>query len=388
MRVRLRAKNSAQKPPRVDRAGSGRINGLSLITKGEALGHGFWIDETTLGQVETHADGAKGRWTHGNLCADGLGTHLGRYENGRREGDSVLADFVFSPTAKHLKPEGLSVDAPTYLMDLAERDPDAAGVSTVLGLDDFEVEKLSAEDLKAGKEPKKLARVKAMPRADFVADPAANPDGLFAGTPSELSEKATSALDEAAEIYGEERVRGFLASYLNGKAASASLSTPKPQEGTVDIEQLKKQHAEELAARDASIAALKGQIEASRAVEKARRQVEVDAYVASLKERAGKAQRPLAEAEVAKVVKLFEGGHDEAARIVGESLAEKSERLGAGPFERAGNGGSLAPNGELEAKKAEAAYLKAQLEEARWTVELSADGTRITKKTPPAKAGR
>lgn len=382
MRVRLRAKNSAQKPPRVDRAGSGRINGLSLITKGEALGHGFWIDETTLGQVETHADGAKGRWTHGNLCADGLGTHLGRYENGRREGDSVLADFVFSPTAKHLKPEGLSVDAPTYLMDLAERDPDAAGVSTVLGLDDFEVEKLSAEDLKAGKEPKKLARVKAMPRADFVADPAANPDGLFAGTPSELSEKATSALDEAAEIYGEERVRGFLASYLNGKAASASLSTPKPQEGTVDPKD------KEIADLKAQVSTLTDQAKKRDEADKARRQVDVDAYVSSLKERAGKAQRPLSEVDVAKVVKLFEGGHDEAARIVGESLAEKSERLGAGPFERAGNGGSLAPNGELEAKKAEAAYLKAQLEEARWTVELSADGTRITKKTPPAKAGR
>jgi len=216
MRVRLRAKNSAQKPPRVDRAGSGRINGLSLITKGEALGHDFWIDETTLDQVAEQAEGSKGRWTHGNLCADGLGTHLGRWENVQRLGDSVVGDFAFSPTAKSVKPEGLAVDAPAYLMDLAERDPDAAGVSTVLELDDFDVEELSDADKKAGKKPKRLARTKATPRADFVGDPAANPDGLFAGTPSELSERASTALDEAAERFGAERVRGFLASYLNG----------------------------------------------------------------------------------------------------------------------------------------------------------------------------
>lgn len=382
MRVRLRAKNSAQKPPRVDRAGSGRINGLSLITKGEALGHDFWIDETTLDQVADQAEGSKGRWTHGNLCADGLGTHLGRWQDVQRLGDSVVGDFVFSPTAKNVKPEGLSVDAPAYLMDLAERDPDAAGVSTVLELADFEVEKLSDEDKKAGKQAKRFARTKSTPRADFVGDPAANPDGLFAGTPSELSERAGKAIDEAAERFGAERVRGFLASYLNGKAATASLSTPKPQEGTVDPKD------KEIADLKAQVSTLTDQAKKRDEADKARRQVDVDAYVSSLKERAGKAQRPLSEVDVAKVVKLFEGGHDEAARIVGESLAEKSERLGAGPFERAGNGGSLAPNGELEAKKAEAAYLKAQLEEARWTVELSADGTRITKKTPPAKAGR
>ncbi len=387
MRVRLRAKNSATKPPRVDRAGPGRINGLSLITKGEALGHGFWIDETTLSQVAEQAEGSKGRWTHGNLCADGLGTHLGRWENVKQLGDSVVGDFAFSPTAKNVKPEGLSVDAPTYLMDLAERDPDAAGVSTVLELDAFALEELSEADKKAGKEPKRFARTKSTPRADFVGDPAANPDGLFAGTPSELSERASSALDEAAERFGAERVRGFLAAYLNGKAQTASLSTPRPQEGTVDIEQLKKQHAEELAARDASIAALKGQIEASRAVEKARRQVEVDAYVASLKERAGKAQRPLAEAEVAKVVKLFEGGHDEAARIVGDALAAKAEALGAGPFERATEGGTLSPSAP-HSLKAEIAHQAASLRDIGWTVELSADGTQITKRTPPNKAGR
>lgn len=386
MRVRLRAKNSPQKPPRVDRSGSGRINGLSLITKGEALGHDFWIDETTLDQVAEQAEGSKGRWTHGNLCADGLGTHLGRWENVKRLGDSVVGDFAFSPTAKNVKPEGLAVDAPAYLMDLAERDPDAAGVSTVLELADFDLEKLSEADKKAGKQPRRFARTKDTPRADFVGDPAANPEGLFAGTPSELSERATSALDEAAEKFGAERVRGFLASYLNGAAAMASLSA-KPKEGTVDIETLKKQHADELAARDASIAALKSQVDALKVAEVERRKADVESYVASLKERAGKAQKPLAEADVAKVVRLFEGGHDEAARTVGEALAAKAEALGAGPFERKSEGGPLAPSGELEAKKAETAYVAAQLREARWEVELSADGTRITKKTPP-KAGR
>lgn len=377
MRVRLRAKNSTQKPPRVDRSGSGRINGLSLITKGEALGHGFWIDDTTVDLVAEQAANGKGRWTHGNLCADGLGTHLGRWENVSRHGDSAVGDFAFSPTAKHVKPEGLSVDAPTYLMDLAERDPDAAGVSTVLELGDFELEKLSDADEKAGKEPKRFARPKAVPRADFVGDPAANPDGLFAGTPSELSERATSALEEAAERFGRERVRGFLAGYLNGQATSASLSKPQPQEGTVDPKD------KEIADLKAQVSTLTEQLGKRDEADKLRRQGENDAFLARLKERAAKAQKPLSEGEVAKVTKLFAAGHDEAARELGEAFAAKAEALGAGPFERATESAAgLAPKG-ADLKKQIAQHQAAQLRAAGWTVELSADGSEITKQTPP-----
>ena len=84
MRVRLRAKNSPQKPPRVDRSGSGRINGLSLITKGEALGHDFWIDETTLDQVAEQAEGARaaGRTGICALTASGLTSGAGRTSSG------------------------------------------------------------------------------------------------------------------------------------------------------------------------------------------------------------------------------------------------------------------------------------------------------------------
>lgn len=247
MRVRLRTKTPIEKPARVDRSGNGAILGASIIRKGEALGHGFWIDDTTLDQVAKLTENAAGRWTHGDACSDGLGTHLGRWKNVHREGDAVLGDFHFSALAKNVKPEGLAVDAPTYLMDAAEKEPEVVGVSAVLDIERFDDE----EEPEEGKEPKKLARLGKVPRADYVADPAANPEGLFAGTPSELAERYAVALSAATETHGRERVESFLRAYLGQRTQEVQ---------TVDIEALKKKHAEELAAKDTALTLLESTI--------------------------------------------------------------------------------------------------------------------------------
>ena len=366
-RVRLRTKSP--KPARVDRKGDGAILGASIITKGEALGHGFWIDEVTLDQVAKLAEGAAGRWTHGDMCADGLGSHLGRWKNVRREGDSVLGDFHFSPLAKNVKPEGLAVDAPTYLMDAAEKEPDVVGVSTVLDIERFDE---SEVDEDSDEEPKRLARPSKVPRADYVADPAANPDGLFAGTPSELAERYAVALSAATETHGRERVESFLRAYLGQQ-------TPTTTRDPMTLEELKKKHAEELAARDASIVALKATVSEFELAKAKREADEIDGYIASLKKDA--APNAIEEKKLEQVRTLLKAGHGDAARSFGSTLLAAAKAPGA-------TGGTVVDLSGSRDEQAESdGVIAANLREAGWKVELDAKG-RIVSKTPPQKAGR
>ncbi len=319
---------------RVDRAGAGKILGASLATKGPAIGHGFQLDDKSIDQIAKLAKGEPvGWWTH-CFGEDGLGAHLGRWTNPRREGEKAVGDFEFSATAKHVRPAGLSVDAATYLMDLAEQDPEAFGVSPFI---EFTLEPVD------GGLP--AARVTGLNRGDFTAFPAANPNGLLSARP--------------------------------------------PQEGSMDLETLKKENAALAAARDAQateLAALKAGLKAATEREAARRKAENEAFVAGLQARATAAQCPLSAEELGHVTVLLERGDDATAKIVGGLLVSRSEALGVKPGVTGQTLG--APNTATETQKAETAYLAAQLRESGWQVEVSTDGTQITKKTPPAKAGR
>lgn len=73
--------------------------------------------------------GLKSRFTHPGLSSDALGTHLGRVTNFRMDGDSIVrADLSFSDVAF----KGPKGDLATYVMDLAESDPQAIMSSLVL----------------------------------------------------------------------------------------------------------------------------------------------------------------------------------------------------------------------------------------------------------------
>jgi hypothetical protein len=344
---------------------------------GPALGHGFEIDSQAIDQVVALADGVAGRWTHGNLCADGLGTHLGRWSNVRREGSRAVGDFEFSAAARHVKPEGLSVDAPTYLMDLAESEPDMAGVSAVI---DFEaVDAEPDENADEDAEPKKLARISKVLRADYVADPAANANGLFSDSPSALAEQATGALQLAEERYGKERVSAFLRAHLGVNHTEVSMT----------IDEIKKQHAAELAARDAtqatqaaSIAALTATVAEFKAAETKRQADAIDGYIASLKSDA--APNAIDETKLGMVRTLLAAGHDEAAKAFGSTLLANAK---AGS-KLAGTVVLLGATGNTERLKADVAYQAEQLRAAGWAVSLSADGSQITSKTPPRAVGK
>ena len=179
--------------PKADRAGgmygAGLITGAAAITRGEALGHREWVDSFAVDQVielgNRSPKGIKVRFTHPGLSADGMGTQLGRMKNFRRDGDRAIGDIHFS-RASHKTPDG---DLATYVMDMADEDAEAFGMSIVFSSDD----KLEREFREGNKDADgnfkspddgnsrnyPHIRLGKLWASDVVDDPAANPAGLF-----------------------------------------------------------------------------------------------------------------------------------------------------------------------------------------------------------------
>jgi hypothetical protein len=169
--------------------GAGIIRKAAIVTRGEALGHGVWLDAEFLQQtaegINASAKGVKGRFTHPGLSSDGLGSFLGRAMDAEIDGDVVRADIHFSKTA-HNTPDG---DLAGYVMDRAEEDAETFGTSIVYqpdyGAEDlFEAQhededgRFQSPDPDNGKNYPH-ARLAELRAADVVDDPAANPSGLF-----------------------------------------------------------------------------------------------------------------------------------------------------------------------------------------------------------------
>ncbi len=171
-------------------SGAGLIQRFSVITRGEALGHETWIDkdflQETADAINSAGDsGIKSRFTHPDASGDGLGKFLGRVKGAVVTGNQVHADLHISDLS-HSTPGG---DLGTFVMDMAEKEPDMFGTSIVFRRD------VGAEDLfrttntdKRGqfKSPDRQnaenlshARLAELRADDVVDEPAANPDGMF-----------------------------------------------------------------------------------------------------------------------------------------------------------------------------------------------------------------
>lgn len=364
--VKLRKRLNAVLASRisVDREGSGRINGVSVITTGPALGHGFDVDAEMVQQTADALSGQPGRWTHGNLCDDGLGKHLGAWENARTETfqdeDGVdqtraLADFVFADSAHKIQPDGLSVSAPEYLMDRTEEDPSSLGVSIVA---DLSIQEAEEDELSEGGSAR-LARLEVpedLKRADFVADPAANRHGLsalFLGTPSELAEAATDHLNKVVSKFGTAKVHEFLEKALSVKLVSAT-----------DYSALKLEN-----------------VRLAKSIADAR-ESEVDTYLESLADQSAKAQSPIAPADLDDVRGLFALGKDAVARKFGATLVRVALATAEGPLSVTTSEHFEAP--KSDPRKASIAMEVKMLSQIGWTdIETNEDGTEITKATPP-----
>lgn len=236
---RFRADAVREVPNGVDRSAgdekAGLIRGASVIVRGEAAGHGAWIDGHMLESVSeainaAGPNGIKARFTHPGMSSDGLGTYLGRWKNASVDGDAVVADLHLAQSARKT-PDG---DLAEYVLKLAEDDPDMFGISIVFERDIDEERKFrtSNSDPKEGfrsPDPKNEkhyghVRLKKLRAGDAVDTPAANPRGLFYSDGSEVPAIASDfmayamglseSVPEADIGIDPDRARQFVDRYL------------------------------------------------------------------------------------------------------------------------------------------------------------------------------
>lgn len=167
--VTLRSSIVQQSRLSIDRE-AGIIRHVSIITEGEALGHDFAIDGTTVDQVaaaiNANPAGIPSRMTHAELDGvDPIRVMAGKFRNGAVETTAdgkrrAFADFHIGKYAQH-SPEGNLAE---YLLGLAEDAPEAVGTS--IHTLDFEI----ADG---------ALRVRSLDNIDWVGTPAANPNGML-----------------------------------------------------------------------------------------------------------------------------------------------------------------------------------------------------------------
>jgi len=277
------ARGAGRVDPTGGRFGAGIIRDVAIVTRGEALGHGLWIDRAFLRQVkaavnETAPAGVKARFTHPGLSSDGLGRFLGRFHDAKIKADVVRGDLHLARSA-HDTPDG---DLAAYVMGLAQEDPKAFGESIsfyrdVEAEDDFLLEHgAAAVESDDDAEPDHIdtagfespdeqntenyphARLAELCACDSVDEPAANPGGLFyreqeiAQEADALASYALGLSAEAPELVtlsvDAERVAGFVSRFLESnnlelvpmtkptkaptddKALAANATDPEPVE--------------------------------------------------------------------------------------------------------------------------------------------------------------
>ena len=146
------------------------ITGVSVITVGEAKGHGMLIDAQTLLQVkaaaETYSGGLKVKTDH----YTGFNEIVGTLKNFVIDGDQLRADLYL------LK----NHDATPRILEMAELMPDTFGLSI----------SFSGQHEEQGETV--FARCSEIYSADLVDAPAANPTGLF----SAKVDSGKKAMDE------------------------------------------------------------------------------------------------------------------------------------------------------------------------------------------------
>lgn len=222
---------------RVDRE-AGIIYGISAMQVGPALGHGCACDAITIGMVvalgQAAPAGIKARFTHPGMCADGLGTYLGRMRDFRIEGDKAVADLHLDDSSAKT-PNG---DLREYVLTLAETDPTACGMSVVVECDTAWVlpdgtEIPSDQPLPDTVAPadvgEPMLRPSKLCAVDLVDEPAANAGGLFAARSTSLdAAEAFTLLDQARAHYrlSTADLSAFFARYLAARPDPSPAGLP------------------------------------------------------------------------------------------------------------------------------------------------------------------
>jgi hypothetical protein len=150
------------------------IEGVSIISVGEAKGHGLFVDATTLQEVkacaESYAGGVKVNLDHGA----GIKDIIGFVDNFRIIGDKLVADLNLLENA----------DRRAYVLEIAEKLPDTFGISIAFSGPVREID------------GKSFASCTELYSADLVQTPAANPTGLFS---FQAVDKISHQMEDAPE---------------------------------------------------------------------------------------------------------------------------------------------------------------------------------------------
>jgi hypothetical protein len=161
------------------------IEGVSVISVGEAKGHGLFVDRITLQEVkacaETYAGGVKVNLDHGA----GIKDIVGFCDNFRIIGDKLVADLNLLQNAERRE----------YVLEIAEKLPDTFGISIAFSGPVREID------------GKRFASCEELYSADLVQTPAANPTGLFSFEAKAVDKNRTNMEDEktqAEEIVKDE----------------------------------------------------------------------------------------------------------------------------------------------------------------------------------------
>ena len=243
--------------------GAGIIPGFAVITRGEALGHGMWVDEVFVGQVSEalSQSSVKSRYTHPDMSSDGLAKGLGRVQfSDSDQKDIVRGDLHFYKSSRK-SPDG---DLGGHVLSLAKEDAESFGASIVF-YHDTKGETLHAMengaeiksdadgydylDRSGFKSPDALntnnlphCRLESLTGCDIVGDPAANPDGLFSrdSTFEEIESFAAYVFGQSEDMpqtealdVDPERAKSFLSRFLKSKGL-ALMSTDDPETPEVE----------------------------------------------------------------------------------------------------------------------------------------------------------
>ncbi len=220
-------------------AEAGVIRGVSLITKGPALGHGVMIDDKTLEQVkaaaEQYAGGLKVKLNH----SGGAGDIIGYIDTLRVSGEKLLGDLHLLETSPHR----------AYILEIAERIPDTFGLSIAFsGPSEKSEDKLTT-----------LQRCSEIYSVDLVSEPAANPNGFFARKLEQLqTEPESTAKIESMNDDMKKAIEGMIQSAMMGMnekvAKLESALAPKEEKSAAMSAQ---NEVVQLAANTAALAAVK-----------------------------------------------------------------------------------------------------------------------------------
>ena len=207
------------------------IEGVSIISVGEAKGHGLFVDDVTLQEVkacaESYAGGVKVNLDHGA----GIKDIVGFCDNFRIVGKKLVADLNLLETAEKR----------AYVLEIAERMPDTFGISIAFSGPVRE------------RDGQSFASCTELYSADLVQTPAANPTGLFSFTAKSVDISANQMDEDKTKMEDGEEDTVSIADIIErlsaletafGDYKSKMEETPKDEEKMEDAPMVEEKDSE------------------------------------------------------------------------------------------------------------------------------------------------